>query len=233
MALVSSRRLGIGALAVAASLLVVFWTTREWGTTPPVYDGLPLQTEPYRYLQPTPGQATTAPPTSASQTIEPSGNLSFIVNTGESPPQAEVQATPQAFDIPPSVQSLVISITPVPPVIPIPKAKQDGNVYRMTATVAGRVVGVRPGGQVTVILRGTGASGTGTVERFADGRWSRLPTTIPSGGYHAADSDTLGDFALALSPGSGLAAGVRAAIAVAALLVLIGLLLVGVRLLRR
>jgi hypothetical protein len=233
VALVSGRRLGLGALALAASLLAVFWTTREWGSTPPLYDGLPLQSEPYRYLQPSPGQATTAPPTSASQNVKPSGNLPFIVNTNESPPQAELQAAPDAFAIPPTVQGIVVTITPVPPAVPL--AHLDGNVYRTAVTTPdGTAVSVTPGRQVTVLLRGTGASGRATVEQLANGRWTPLSTSIPSPGYHAASASALGDFALALKPASGgLGAGLRAAIAVAAVLVVIGLLLVAVRVLRR
>jgi hypothetical protein len=233
---VSRRQVGLGALAVAATLLAVFWTTREWDAGPPIYDGLPLQTEPYRFLQPTPGQATTAPPTSASENVKPSlQGLPFIANTNESPPQAELQADPNALAIPPSVPNLTITITPVPPPAPIPNGRLDGNVYRMSITLPGGVpVAVRPGKHVTVFLRGTGVNGKTVMDRFSAGRWSALPTQIPGAGFHSADSDQLGDFALVLLPGSaGLSGGVTAGIAIAVALVLIGLLLVIVRLLRR
>lgn len=230
-------RVGLGALVVAATLLVVFWTTRGWDAGPPIYDGLPLQTEPYRYLQPAPGQATTAPPTSASVNVKPSNQgLPFIANTNESPPQAELQADPTAFAIPPSVQNLTITITPVPPAAPIPNGRLDGNSYRMSVLLPGGVpVAVLPGKHVTVFLRGTGASGKTVMDRFSAGRWSQLPTQVPGAGFHSADSDQLGDFTLVLLPGGagGLSGGVRAAIAVAAVLVVIGVLLAAVRLFRR
>lgn len=230
---VSRRRVGLGALAVAAALLAVFWSAREWDAGPPIYDGLPLQTEPYRYLQPTPGQATTAPPTSGSENVKPSlQGLPFIANTNESPPQAELQSDPNALAIPPSAQNLSITITPVPPAAPIPNGRLDGNVYRMAVTVAGAApVGVLPGKHVTVFLRGTGASGKTIVERFNAGRWSPLPTQVPGAGFHAADSDQLGDFALVLVPGGGgaLSGGLLAGIVIAAALVAIGLLLLAVR----
>jgi hypothetical protein len=229
----SRRRLGLGALAVAATLLAIFWTTREWDAGPPIYDGLPLQTEPYRYLQPAPGQATTAPPTSGSENVKPSNQgLPFIVNTNESPPQAELQADPNALAIPPGVQNLTITITPVPPAAPIPNGRLDGNVYRTSVTAPGGApVGVLPGKHVTVFLRGTGVSGKTVIDRFSAGRWSPLSTQVPGTGFHAADSDQLGDFALVLLPegAGGLSGGVRAAIAVAAVLVVIGLLLFAVR----
>jgi hypothetical protein len=237
VAVVSRLRVGVGALAVAATLLVVFWATRGWEAGPPIYDGLPLQTEPYRYLQPAPGQATTAPPTSASENVKPSTQgLPFIVNTNESPPQAELQADPAALAVPPSAQSLTITITPVPPAAPIPNGRLDGNSYRMVITVVGGTpVGVLPGKHISVFLRGTGVSGKTVVERFSNGRWSPLPTQSPGAGFHAADSDQLGDFALVLLPGGagGLSGGVRAAIAVAAFIVVLAGLLVGIRLLRR
>ncbi len=222
---------------VAGSLLAVFWATREWGAGPPIYDGLPLQTEPYRYLQPSPGQATTAPPTSGSENVKPSiQGLPFIANTNESPPQAELQADPNALAIPPSVPSLTITITPVPPAVPIPNGRLDGNSYRMAITVPGGApVGVLPGKHVTVFLRGTGVNGKTVIDRFSAGRWSQLSTQAPGTGFHAADSDQLGDFALVLLPGSagGLSGGVRAAIAVAAAIVVIGLLLAAIRRFRR
>ena len=232
----SRRRFGLAAMAVATMLLAIFWATRGWEAGPPIYDGLPLQTEPYRYLQPAPGQATTAPPTSGSENVKPSNQgLPFIANTNESPPQAELQADPNAIAIPPSVPNLTITVTPVPPVAPIPNGKLDGNVYRMAITAPGGApIGVRPGGHVTVFLRGTGASGKTVIDRFSAGRWSALPTVMPGAGFHSADSDQLADFALVLLPdSSGLSGGVRAAIAVAVVLAVIGLLLVAVRLLRR
>jgi hypothetical protein len=230
---VSRRRVGLGALAVAAIALTVFWANREWDAGPPIYDGLPLRTEPYRYLQPTPGQATTAPPTSGSENVKPSNHgLPFIVNTHESPPQAELQADPTTFAIPPSVQSLTITITPVPPAAPIPNGRLDGNAYRTSVTLPdGTPVAVLPGKHVTVFLRGTGVNGKTGLDRFSAGRWSPLSTQMPGAGFHSADSDQLGDFALVLVPGGadGLGGGALAAIVVAVVLVVIGLLLVAVR----
>lgn len=230
------QRVGLGTLAVAAILLAVFWATRGWDAGPPIYDGLPLQTEPYRYLHPTPGQATTAPPTSASENVQPSNQgLPFIVNTNESPPQAELQADPDAFAIPPSTPNLTITITPVSPAAPIPNGRLDGNVYRMTVTLPGGApVVVRPGKHISVYLRGTGALGKTVMDRFSDGRWTTLATTLPGSGFHAADSDRLGDFSLVLVPGGGgLGSGVTAAIVIGAIIVGIAILLTAVRLLRR
>jgi hypothetical protein len=217
-------------------LLAVFWATRGRDAGPPIYDGLPLQTEPYRYLQPSPGQATTAPPTSASENVKPQQGLPFIVNTGESPPQAELQADPNAFPIPPSVQSVIITITPVPPAAPIPNGRLDGNSYRMSVMLpGGSPLPVLPGKHVTVYLRGTGALGKTVMDRFSNGRWTSLATQLPGSGFHAAGSDQLGDFALVLLPGGagGLGSGVTAAIVIGAILVGIAILLTAVRLLRR
>jgi len=44
----SRRRFGLAAMAVATMLLAIFWATLGWEAGPPIYDGLPLQTEPYR-----------------------------------------------------------------------------------------------------------------------------------------------------------------------------------------
>jgi hypothetical protein len=232
----SRRRFGLAVLVVAASSLAVVWGVRGSHTGPPIYDGLPLQTEPYRYLQPAPGQATTAPPTSASENVKPQQGLPFIVNTGESPPQAELQADPNAFAIPPSAQGVLITITPVPPAAPIPNGRLDGNAYRMSVRLPGGApLTVLPGKHVTVYLRGTGALGKTAMDRFSDGRWTSLPTQLPGSGFHAAESNQLGDFALVLLPGGagGLGSGVTAAIVIGAILVGIAILLAAVRLLRR
>jgi hypothetical protein len=233
---VSRLRLGLGVLTLAGSLLAVFWVTRGWQGGPPIYDGLPLQTEPYRYLQPLPGQATTGPPSSASENVKLMQNFPFIVSTSESPPQAELQADPDAFVVPQQTQSLTISVTPVPPAAPIPNGRLDGNVYRMSVTLAdGAPVSVAAGKHVTVYLRGTGVSGKTVMDRFSDGSWTPLPTQVPGSGFHAVDSDQLGDFALVLRPGGagGLSSGARAGIAVAVFVVVIGAVLALVRRLRR
>jgi hypothetical protein len=103
------------------------------------------------------------------------------------------------------------------------------------ALADGAPVSVAPGKHVTVYLRGTGVNGKTVMDRFSAGRWTPLPTQLPGSGFHAADSDQLGDFALVLLPGSGggLSGGVRAGIAVAAFVVVIGAVLALVRRLRR
>src|SRR5439155_670744 len=81
----------------------------------PLYDGV-VVAEPYRYLHPTGGQA--GDPTSATDEKPVSGNQSpfFAAATEESPPQAQLVAMDDAFQLNPGSTHLNVSITAVDPV---------------------------------------------------------------------------------------------------------------------
>lgn len=229
-------------LTGAAALLIAGWMSGLFGAAPPVYDGLPLTAEPYRYLQPPAGLATTAAPTSITQTFPvaaPASALRLDIATLEVPPQATVSVSDAAFAAPLGTP-VTVSLVPVPPPAPVPSGRIDGNVYRLTVTTgASTPVGLAPGASADtrVELRSTGAAGEPVIEFYDGAQWHRLPTThVPPADY-AAEVPAAGDFALVLPPGSrpggGPGSGTTAGIVLGAFLIIVGGALAVLRGLRR
>ncbi|HZT64893.1 MAG TPA: hypothetical protein VFA11_03805 [Acidimicrobiales bacterium] len=221
------------ATALAGAALVAGWLGGLFGAAPPVYDGLPLSAEPYRYLQPPPGLATTAPPTSATKTVTvtPQASAETIdVSTAEAPPQASILFSTDGLAAPAGT-SVVVRITPVPPPAPPKSGRIDGNVYQFSASAGSAPVGLGAAGTVANLeLRATGAPGNPTIERFDGTSWRAVPTTHVPPSEYTTDSNSLGDFALVLPPGpppgaGGPGTGVVAGIVVGAVLLVIGGLL--------
>src|SRR5579884_435087 len=80
------------ALLAAGSLLLTIWLLLP-ASSPPLYDGLILPPEPYRYLHPTAREAQeNLPPLSKVAHIPVQNGLVAmrVVHTGEKPPQVEV-----------------------------------------------------------------------------------------------------------------------------------------------
>ena len=226
-----SRRSAGAVLAAGAALLLAGWAAGLFGAGPPVYDGLPLAAEPYRYLQPPPGFATTPPPSSASETVTVSGATgaqTVALSTSENPPQATMIFSTEAFT---GVgERIVVHIAPVPPPSKPARGTLDGNVYDLTATGPGpggapQAVPLAAGQTVTVALRATGAAGQPTLDRLDSGTWHALPTTHVPPSEYSVTTDRLGYFALVLPPGSGGgggSGGVVIGVVVGGVLVLVG-----------
>lgn len=204
-----SRRARVAAVAVPGALLLAGWAAGLFGAAPPVYDGLPLSAEPYRYLKPPPGLATTAAPTSAAETVTvtaAAGAQTVELSTTETPPQATVIFSTGAFSAP-AGERIVLRIAPVPPPAQPGRGRIDGNVYSFSATGPGpggvpRAVNLSAGQAVTLALRATGAPGAPTVNRLDSGAWHPLATTRVPPSEYSVTTDRLGDFALVLPPGS-------------------------------
>jgi len=126
-----SRRAGLAALALglgAAALL------HGRMAAPPVYDGIIVPPEPYRWESPPPNlKAGNKPPQSGESTLPVlNGQVSGGgVQTGDS--QAVIYFGPGAFKVPAGVQSVKCTITPDPnPPAPPAGIEIRGNVYRVT-----------------------------------------------------------------------------------------------------
>ena len=205
----SARRRGGLVLAAAGVLLVGGWLTGLF-RGPPVYDGLPLNSEPYRYLQAPPGFATTAPPASAAQSFSaatPAAGITQALTTSESPPQATVIYSTGAW-VAPSGAVVRLSVAAVPlPALPPGGGHIDGNVYALTATSGGQPVSLAAGQSVTVALRATGQAGVPTLDSFAGGTWVPRPTTHVPPSIYSATVAALGDFVLVIPTGAAAAGG--------------------------
>jgi hypothetical protein len=129
--------------------------------------------------------------------------------TDEMPSQAQLLGAQNTFVLPPGATGVHVSIAPVdPPTVPPIGGGLDGNVYRftvaaLTATNAPPVpLQLRPGQQVTVVLRGPAGASNPVLELFNGTAWTKVDTqplgnTAPDS--YAANVTSLGDIALVLS----------------------------------
>jgi hypothetical protein len=191
----ADRRTAARTLSLAGLGLCLVWLVLP--ASPPLYDGLTLPPEPYRYLQPTPKQARDNLPPTSTRSIVPARNPPYLtISTHEQPPQVEIVLAGRAFRAAPAVSRVTLTIRAIPPPPVPPGMALSGNAYAISATAHGRPVMLRHGGAV-VVLRAAGTYLRPLMEEYHGGRWERL---YASPGYHtaswAARAATLGDFAL-------------------------------------
>jgi len=222
-------RAGAALLCGAALLGTAWWLSPP--AAPPLYDGLVLGDDPYRYLSPPPDYRSTPPPTSARLVLRVRHGRApaFTLSTTETPPQAQLTGTAGALGAPSGATSVVATLVPVKPPAPAPHGQRlDGNVYRFRALAAGVPVGLAPGATVIIALRGTGTSGQPTLVLYDGHAWSRRPT-VQTGtpDDYAAIIGATGDIALVLplgGPTSSGPAGASALVSVEVVALFAGLL---------
>ena len=194
----------------AGALLVVAWLVVP-PLTPPLYDGLTTPPPAYRYLNPPSGVPhTNKRPTSGRIVMSASDVQSggAFVNTQEpTAPQARLTFDPGALALPAGTKQVILTIRPVPPPSTLPTGGIDGNVYRYAATTSsGATIPVRHGQIIRVLLRGTGAQGTPTIEQFTAGHWrARKTVHLLNTIYYLAQPTSFGDFALVIPGKAGTA----------------------------
>lgn len=198
----------------------------------PLLDGVVVE-EPYRFVQPTGGQA--GDPGDADDTLLVEGGVSpgLATATSESPPQAQLLAAPGAFDVG-AAHTLRVTIEAVPSGQLMRGRALAGNVYRVRVVDGnGDEVPIAAGSTVTVVLRApAGTRQPVMVLRTAEG-WTELPTshTGLSDLYLSSSVGQLGELALVTVPsslggtGGGWPAWIPLALALALVLVVGGLAL--------
>jgi hypothetical protein len=230
---VRGRRVGWLAILAGGGLALGVQVAAPVGV--PLYDGVVVQ-EPYRFLHPTGDQAGEPTSYTSSEAIVDGVSPIIAAATEESPPQAQVIAQEDAFEVPEGVTSLEVSITPIEPPPPPPEGTIAGNVYRLAVTdQAGNAVPVKPcEACLSLVLRAPDGIEIATLKRFADGTWTDVET-LHAGvvGMYQANATVMGDYAVIATDAadSGLdltvvALGVGIALVVAAF---IGLLVVRAR----
>jgi len=171
----SNRRLGWVVVAVGALLVVAAQVARPVGV--PLYDGVTVQ-EPYRFLHPSGDQAGS--PTSYDETKAVESGLAptIAAATTESPPQAQLIAQRNAFELTDGATALHVTITPVDAPPPPDGGTIAGNVYRFSVTdQAGAPLSVRAcDGCLSLSLRAPDGTGEATLKRYADGAWQDVET---------------------------------------------------------
>jgi hypothetical protein len=124
-------------------------------------------------------------------------------STAEQPPQAELLAAQNAFVVPPGAITIRVAIQcAAPPTVLPPDGRLDGNVYAFTVSAGGTPLSIRPGQQVTVVLRGPAGVPSPALELLSAGQWMRLDTqplsnTAPDS--YAANLSVLDELALVVA----------------------------------
>jgi hypothetical protein len=212
-----SRRLGI--LAVAAGLVIAAAAQLSSPfARPPLYDGV-VVADPYRYLDPLPGQKGDPQPASGTVAVQGGAYGILAIATPEYPPQAQLFASGGAFTLPPGTTSITVDIRPVPPPATAPAGHIAGNVYRISVrNQAGAALIAPASARVSVVLRAPDGVAVATLERFAGGAWQPLDTSAETSGMFLAVATEFGDFAMVApgAAGSGAPAGPTAATGVSA-----------------
>jgi hypothetical protein len=199
---VTARRSGLLALAtglIAAALL------HGGGSAPPVYDGISVPPEPYRWESPPPNLAAGNKPPLAGEATMPVQNGQVAgggIQTGDN--QVVMYFGPGAFKAPAGATSVKCTIEPDPnPPAPPVGVEIRGNVYRVTC------VGEPGGGLVTVVspyhLTMRFPPGPFKEIHYDDGSgWRALPTLIAPGGdpYASVNAPGFGRYAATAPTGA-------------------------------
>ena len=197
----TARRAGLAALAlglIAAALL------HGRTAAPPVYDGIIVPPEPYRWESPPPNLASGNKPPLSGETTLPILNGQVAgggVQTGDN--QAVIYFGPGAFKAPAGATGVRCSIAPDPnPPAPPAGVEIRGNVYRVGC------VSEPGGGPVTIVsayhLTLRFPPGALKEIQYNDGSgWRALPTLIAPGGDPYASVNAPGFAEYAASAPSG------------------------------
>ncbi|MDQ3870123.1 MAG: hypothetical protein M3301_00720 [Chloroflexota bacterium] len=192
-----------GALLLVAGLVAMAAVHRVAPVaSPPLFDGLVVE-DPYRYLSPPRGGLTNPSSASRTERVAGGGSPPIFVATSETPPQAQLNASPDAFTMPRGTTAVTARIRPVPSPLPPRSGHIASNVYRFeVANQAGTPLVPRrdPTLFVSIILRTPHGIEDAVVARYANGAWQRL-TTEPAGqpAIFLANTTSLGDFAVLAS----------------------------------
>src|SRR5207302_304621 len=161
--------------------------------------------------------------------------------TDEQPSQAQLLAAQGAFAVAPGRTAVHVTIGAVdPPAMAPPDGRLDGNVYRFAVSAGATPLPLRPGQQVTVVLRGPAGVANPVLELWDGTKWTRLETqslgtTAPDS--YAANVSMLGDLALVVptttssdsAGGGGGSAGILVAAVIIALAVVAAAVVLALR----
>ncbi len=196
MALITpGRRL---AAVVLVAGLGMTWLGQAISPTPttPLFDGVFIE-DPYRYVDPPAGADGDPFPVEVTEPVTDGAVPLLAVATAEVPPQAQIIAQADAFEISSDVTSITVSIVPSAPSDP----DLVGNVYTVSVTdQAGSALTVRADALVTLVLRAPQPDLVAQVAHFDETRWMPLPSEhggLPD--LFAANIDELGDFAVLIT----------------------------------
>lgn len=182
------RRRGVAFLLLGGVLAALIQLLGVGGV--PVYDGLPVPADRYRYLDPPPGVQNGGEPLSAHVTLQliGGGNPAIDLPTGEFPPQAELQlfhgdVNGLVAGVP-AVTTAFVTITAVhKPAAPLPAGRQlHGNVYELKVVANGHSLDLNPSPHTVVSLRQPRTSSADPrIAVLVGDRWQLLNTHATAG----------------------------------------------------
>jgi hypothetical protein len=192
------RDRALGWLAVLAGLALAVGVQARAPVGVPLYDGV-LVAEPYRYLHPTGDEV--GDPSSASKPVPIPGGQSpvFAAITEESPPQAQLVAQQDAFEIPPGTSEIAATITPVDSTVQPADGHIAGNVYRFAVTGANDAPLVPKPCDIcrTLVLRAPETVTDGTIVHLENGGWVDVPTQhAGQAAMFQVNAPAMGDYAV-------------------------------------
>jgi hypothetical protein len=203
-----TKNRALGWLAIVGGLGLALLVQAHSPVGVPLYDGVVVP-DPYRYLHPTGNQP--GDPTSFSTTKAVSGDASplFAAATSESPPQAQLIAQKDAFQLPSGTTTLKLSIEPVDAAAQPTAGTIVGNVYRISVTNQdGTPLVPKPCDTCrSLVLRAPENVTEGAIAYLNGAAWTSL-RTFHAGtvGIFQANADGLGDYAV-ISGDAGPAGG--------------------------
>lgn len=216
-----------------------------WAVAPrsalPLYDGVGFPDEPYRFVQKPAGAPDTKPPTTAHYEgrVEGGRNATDLVSaSAEQAPQVSVYIPAGKLLVPSGAGRVTLSAAPARSLPAPPGAHLWSNVYVVRATPAGAHLS-GGSGQATITLRAaTSQRPQPHIAYYTGGHWRLLPTFATGRDIYAAQFVALGSYAVigtspidvSMLPGAGGSSGAGSTgliIGIAALVVVVGLYLLG------
>lgn len=185
-------------LLTATALVALAWLAGPTVPSPPLYDGLGIPDEPYRYVKPPREAVKTEPPTVASGTARVTNGEAgpVSVTSAEQGPQVDVSLAEKALMAPQEAKQVQVRVRALAPSSQPRDGVVWGNVYRVTATSDNGPVRLRREGASTIVLRAP-ADQPRPVVQYRDGSgWHRLITTKFGHDRYKAAVPVLGDYAV-------------------------------------
>ena len=198
------HRRGWALVLVGAALALAIEVAGPVGV--PLYDGVVVQ-EPYRFLHPANADQA-GDPTRYEETKLVGGDVSpqFAAATGEQPPQAQLIALGDAFELTAGATDLRIVIEPVDPPAPPASGAIAGNAYRfLIADQAGNPINPKAcEGCLSMVLRAPDGTGDATLMRYSNEGWTKVET-IHAGttGLYLTNPSALGIYAVVTTGSRG------------------------------
>jgi hypothetical protein len=193
---------------VAAFVLALGWLVAPHPV--PLYDGVGMPDEPYRYVVPPAGYRSTPPVSDARTQIDLQGGVSCCeleAKSAEQGPQVTVYVPRGGLRAAGNGALALLAEPEAPPAGPTPvkKGKYEGNLYRVSARGPSGPAELTPdGGRATLQLRALNGNSPGPKVWFRPNEsvpWRQLPTGKVGFDIYESQFIGAGDYVLVRGPG--------------------------------